>query len=68
MIDAIGDRLNGLGKKILEWGKDEARYGVEKTGAFILLGVQSHQRQRKQENSRNKNNIFFAFISVSGHR
>jgi len=68
MIDAIGDRLNGLGKKILEWGKDEARYGVEKTGAFFLLDVQGHQRQRKQENCRNKHNIFFAFISFSEHR
>lgn len=66
MIDAIGDRLDGLGKKILEWGKNETSYRVKKIGAFFLFDVQSHQRQGKQQNSRNKCNIFF--VSLFGHR
>ena len=68
MIHAVGDRLDGLGKKILEWGKNDSHYGIQKTGAFFLFDVQGHQGQGKQQNGGNQNNIFFAFKSLFGHR
>lgn len=68
MIYANGDRLDGLGKKILEGGKNDSHHGIQKTGAFFLFDVQCHQSQGKQQNGGNQNNIFFAFKSLYGHR
>ena len=68
MIYAIGNRLDGLGKKILEGGKNDSHHGIQKTGAFFLFDVQCHQSQGKQQNGGNQNNIFFVFKSLFGHR
>ena len=68
MIYSVGDRLDGMGKNFLEWGKNDSYYGIQKMDAFFLFDVQGHQSQGKQHNGGNQNNIFFAFKSLYGHR
>lgn len=68
MVYNIGNGLDGLGKKDLEWGKDDSSNGVKKMGTLFLFGAQSHQGQGKQQNGKYQDNFILTFNSLIGHR